>query len=251
MSRETLIAGLDLGKNADFSVLVVVGRTVLAKPVSKRRHAYAIRWLQTWELGTRYTATNPNEPSVIGDVKKRFDSPKLAWAPLAVDYTGVGMAVVEQVQAARVKARLHPVCITSGHNIQTNEQTKDRSWHVPKTELIGNLTVLLENDLLKWEKPGSPMALPLIVRFEKELASFREFITRKKNVTYGAESSQHDDIVLAVSLACFLGEKTGFGDATGIVVPDSEEATVTGEAPAGVFHEKSPAVVLSNWDKLE
>lgn len=237
MTREKLIAGLDLGKNADFSVLVVVGRKKLDKPVSKRRHTYAVRWLQTWELGTRYTAMRPGERSVIGDVKGRFDAPQLAWAPLAVDYTGVGMAVVEQVQAAKVKARLNPVCITSGHTVQTREETKDGSWHVPKTELVGNLTVLLENDLLKWQAPGTPGALPLIGRFEKELGAFREFITRKKNVTYGAEASAHDDLVLAVSLACWLGEHSGGGDVSGISVPDTDAAGpgVLDGAPADVF----------------
>jgi hypothetical protein len=236
MAAETLIAGLDLGKNADFSVLVVVGRKRLEKPVAKRRYSYAVRWLQTWELGTRYTATRPGEPSVIGDVRDRFDAPQLRYAPLAVDYTGVGMAVVEQVIAAKVRARLNPVCITSGHGVKTPAETKDRSWHVPKVELIGALTVLLENDLLKWERPGSPKALPLINRFEKELSAFREFVTRKKNVTYGAEASAHDDLVLAAALACWLGEHTGAGDPAGIGLPEGAGRSAADTAPAGVFH---------------
>lgn len=236
MSAERLISGLDLGKNADFSVLAVLGRTKLEKPVRKRRFAYAVRWLQTWELGTRYTATREGERSVIGDVKARYESPKLRNTALAVDYTGVGMAVVEQVIAAKVRARLNPVCITSGHNVSTPSETKDGSWHVPKVELIGNLTVLLENDLLKWQAPGSPGALPLIVRFEKELAAFREFITRKKNVTYGAEASAHDDIVLGVALAAWLGENTGQGDVSDISVPDEGgTGSVLEGAPDGVF----------------
>jgi hypothetical protein len=126
--------------------------------------------------------------------------------------------------------------ITSGHSVMTPDETKDRSWHVPKVELIGTLVVLLENNLLTWERPGSPRALPLIGRWEKELTAFREFVTRKKNVTYGAEASAHDDIILSVSLACYLGEHFGGGDPTGIVVPDAADASVVGTAPAGVFH---------------
>jgi hypothetical protein len=236
MNVEQLISGLDLGRNADYSVLVTVSRRKLDKPVAKRRFRYAIRWLQTWELGTPYTSAREGARSVIGDVKALYEKPQLKRTPLAVDYTGVGMAVVEQVIAAKVAARLHPVMITAGHNISTPDETKDRSWHVPKVELIGTLTVLLENNLLQWPTPdkAGPLA-QMIGRLEKELAAFREFITRKKNVTYGAESSAHDDIVLAVSLACWLGEHTGTGDASGIGVPgDGGESCVSG-APDGVF----------------
>jgi hypothetical protein len=239
MAAETLISGLDLGKNADFSVFVVVGRSRLPHPVAKRRYTHAVRWLQAWDLGTRYTATKPGERSVIGDVKARFESPQLRYTPLAVDYTGVGMAVVEQVLAAKVKARLNAVCITSGHSISAPGETKDRSWHVPKKELVSTLVVLLENDLLKWQRPDSAGALPLIGRFEKELAAFREHVTRKKNVTYGAEQSQHDDIVMAVALACWLGEHTGTGDASEITVPEARVANCLGGAPSGVFAEEA------------
>ncbi|HEY1191668.1 MAG TPA: hypothetical protein VGE74_28810 [Gemmata sp.] len=232
---EKLFSGLDLGKAADFSVLATVGRRKLDRPVAKRRFSYAVRWLASWELGTRYTATRPGERSVIGDVKALFEQPALTWTTLAADYTGVGMAVIEQVQAAKVQARLHPVCITAGHSISTPEETKDGSWHVPKKELVSTLVVLLENDLLKWQAPNTKGALPLIGRFEKELQAFREHVTRSKNVTYGAEHSQHDDIVMGVALACWLAEHTGAGDAAGVSVPEGRDASAVGGAPAGVF----------------
>jgi hypothetical protein len=249
---EFLVGGLDLGKASDFSVLSVVSRRALPVPVAKRRYSYALRWLQAWELGTKYTATRPGERSVIGDIQARFNSPALAWAPLAVDYTGVGMAVVEQVQAAKVKARLHPVMITGGHTVSTPQETKDRSWHVPKVELVGTLVVLLENGLLTWERPDSMRALPLIGRFEKELAAFREFVTRKKNVTYGAETSQHDDIVLSVALACFLAERVGTGDPAGIGLPADDRETgyagsVLADAPPGVFPERPGATMHGRY----
>lgn len=240
MLDETLIAGLDLGQKKDYPVLAVVGRTRLPQQVAKRRFRYELRWLETWELGTRYTATRPGERSIIGDVKRLFDRPPLTRSPLAVDYNGVGIAVVEQITAAKVLARLHPICSTSGHTISRPEETKDGSWHVPKTELIGTLIVVLENELLSWEPPDSPNALPLIDKFEKELAAFRGWITRKKNVGYGAEQSQHDDIVLAVALAIWLGERVGTGDPSGISVGGGAEGggSVAENAPPGVWAER-------------
>lgn len=234
-TAEKLFSGLDLGKAADFSVFVTVGRHRLEKPVAKRRYRYTLRWLQAWELGTRYTATTPGQRSVIGDVRTLYDQPALRWTALAADYTGVGTAVIEQVIAAKVKARLHPVCITSGHRISTPEETKDGSWHVPKKELVSTLVVLLENDLFKWQAPGTKGALPLIGRFEKELQAFREHVTRAKNVTFGAEQSQHDDIVMAAALACWLAEHAGGGGFDGVGVPRGRDASAVGGAPDGVF----------------
>ena len=122
------VAGLDLGKVADFSALAVLEKRPAPAPTRRRRHLYAVRWLETWELGTPYAA-------IIAGVKGRFDTPPLRWSPLAVDYTGVGTAVVEQIRGVRVPARLHPVLITAGHTVQPPDPQADpprREWHVPK-----------------------------------------------------------------------------------------------------------------------
>lgn len=229
MATPRLISGLDLGKVADFSALACVERSSAPRPTSKRRYQYSLRWLETWELGTKYSA-------IIAGVKDRFESAPLRWSPLAVDYTGVGTAVVEQIQAAKVQARLNPVLITSGHQISRPEETKERAWHVPKKELVSTLLVLLEAGLLRWASPGDRGALRLIGRFEKELQDFRVRVTKARNETFGGEGSQHDDLVLAVSLAVWLGEHLGGGDAAAITVPD--ESTEAERAPEGVFVER-------------
>lgn len=223
-----LISGLDLGKVADFSALACVEKSPAANPKPKRRHQYTLRWLEAWELGTKYA-------SIIADVRARFESPMLNWTPLAVDFTGVGTAVVEQLQAAKVTARLNPVLITSGHSISRPEETKERAWHVPKKELVSTMVVMLEAGLLKWASPSERGALKLISRFEKELQDFRAKVTKSRNETFSGEGSQHDDLVLAVSLAVWLGEHTGTGDASKISVPDAREGSMFEAAPAGVF----------------
>jgi hypothetical protein len=217
MDRPRLYCGLDLGKVADFSALSVVERSPLAKQVGRRRYAYSLRWLETWELGTPYTTCVSGQSSIVGDVKKRFESKQLAWSPLAIDQTGVGVAVVDAVRSAKVQARITPIVITAGHSVTVDPKT--RETHLPKKELISTLLVLLEAGVLKW--PGaSAKRPPAITRFEKELLAFRETITKSKNVTFGAEQSSHDDLVLSVSLACWLGEHSGTGDPSEIGLPD-------------------------------
>jgi hypothetical protein len=122
------------------------------------------------------------------------------WPLLAVDQTGVGAAVVEMVRRAGVPARLYPLCITSGGAVTPAE---DSSLHVPKRELVGVLQLLLQSRRLVF----SPVPQrDLLVR---ELENFKD-----KNPPASGESveswreREHDDLVLAVALACWLGERT-------------------------------------------
>jgi hypothetical protein len=81
---------------------------------------------------------------------------------------------------------------------------EDGSWSVPKRELAGVLQVLLGTRRLQ-VAPALPLALVL----GKELATF----TAKINVATGSESFEawrtrdHDDLVLAVALACWYAER--------------------------------------------
>lgn len=232
-----LIAGLDLGRNADFSVLAVLDRQPRpeGEATPKRRWRYTLRWLQSWDLGTPY-------PTICGGVADRFgrrtdvaDTP-LSWAPLAVDYTGVGTAVVDVLRATRLKAKIEPVLITSGHQVQKIDIPAGRAeHHVPKKELVSNLMALLQGGLLRWTAAGAKGALPLVNRFERELQDFREYVTRAKNQTFGAEASQKDDTVLAVMLAAWLGENTGGGDVGGIGLPHAGAGSMLERAPSGTF----------------
>lgn len=232
MAGPDLIGGLDLGSVADFSVLSVVERLPAPEPTRKRRHQYRVRWLESWDLGTRYT-------DIVADVRARYDTPQLKGTRLAVDMTGVGVAVVDQIRAAKVPARVTPVVITAGHKTTVDRATNES--HVPKKELVSTLLVLLQAGLVKWPAaadlprtgPGAKFR-QMVLKLEKELADFRVKVTRAANETFGGDKSQHDDIVLSMMLACWLGEHTGSGDAAGCSVADGPDSVV-GSAPDGVF----------------
>jgi hypothetical protein len=224
-----LICGLDLGTVQDYSALSVLERLPAPVPTPKRRYQYRLRWLETWDLGTKYT-------DIVAGVAARFDTPALRWSKLAIDMTGVGVAVVDLVRAAKVQARVTPVVITGGHKTTVDPETRES--HVPKKELVSTLMVLLQAGLVKWDVK----ALKLAARLEKELAEFRVKVTKSANETFGGDKSSHDDLVLSLALACWLGEHSGGGDPAGISVPDEgagggRGGSVVGDAPGGVFHE--------------
>jgi hypothetical protein len=224
--RPVIYTGLDLGAAKDYTALACVQRWP-ADPVPaavgsdrppRRPWRYAVRHLQTWPLGVRYT-------TVADDVRRLYDDPRLTGSALVPDYTGVGRPVVDALRASRVRARLVPVLTTGGKLVHQNAEAG--VWNVPKADLVARLQVLLQAGLVQVEQ-----RLPLAARLRKELEGFRVTITKAKNETYAADASQHDDLLFAVMLAVWLGERDGGGLASGITVGGGG---VVDDAPPGVF----------------
>ena len=92
-----------------------------------------------------------------------------------------------------------PVSITGGQAVTVAE---DRSLHVPKKELVTCLQVVLQSHRLRIARGLHEAAL--LVR---ELQQFQVKITAAAHETFGVwREGQHDDLVLAVALACWWAE---------------------------------------------
>jgi hypothetical protein len=185
--------GLDLGQMSDFTALAVLERPLLASGAASkaRRPAYSVRYLKRWPLGTSY-------PEVARDVLRLLEVPPLPGCALVVDETGVGRPVVELLAEGLVGADcwLWPVSITAGSAVTWE---KDGSCHVAKLRLVSVLQALLQSDRLR-----IAAALPEAT----ELGTFSVKITAAGNETYAAwRERDHDDLVLAVALAAWLGEQ--------------------------------------------
>jgi len=187
--------GLDLGQAQDFTALAVLEQTVVPDPDKLGAHLrhYACRHLERLPLGTSYTAVAVRLRGLTG-------TGPLRGAALVVDQTGVGRAVVDLLRAARLPVQLRAVTITAGH---TTTLGTDGSLHVPKKELVGTLQVLLQARRLKVAQ-----ALPEARTLEQEFLTFQVKITAAAHETFGAwREGQHDDLVLAVALAAWYGER--------------------------------------------
>jgi len=220
-----LIGGLDLGQSADHSALCLVERVRLDQPRFRRRHQYVIRLLDEYPLGVSYT-------DQVGRVVKTLSHDKVRGASVAVDYTGVGRPVFDLLRDARPPVVLYPLLTTSGHSVTHDRET--REYHVPKSQQVALLQVLLQADLLT-----AHPKLPTAARLRDQLARFRVKITKAKNEVFGAESGTNDDLVSAVMLAVWLGEHVGGGDPSAIRVGggsgESAAASAVDTAPPGVF----------------
>jgi hypothetical protein len=195
--RPPFVVGVDLGQSKDFTAIAIV-EEVPSATLDARNHvstqtALHLRYLERIALGTRY-------PAIVGHVLGLLDQPPLSReVPLVVDKTGVGSAVVDLFTAAGV--RPWAVTITGGDAV-TREPYHIK---VPKRELVGQLVALYHGGRLKVAE-----GLPLVPALVDELLNFRI----KVNIKTGHDSyeswreSVHDDLVLAVALACWHAENT-------------------------------------------
>jgi hypothetical protein len=181
-------SGLDLGQTTDHSALAVVERTTQPHPTKPRQTVYhfAVRHLHRWPLGTSY-------PQVVTDVKTLFATLPLKDTVLAIDRTGVGRAVVDHFVSAGISASLQPLTITGGE--------KSSAGSVAKKDLVSAVQVPLQDRRLK-----IAAGLPLASVLAEELAAFRVKVTLAGNETFEAwRERDHDDLVLAVALALWVG----------------------------------------------
>jgi hypothetical protein len=175
----TFAAGLDLGQSQDHTGLVIVER--LEEEGGAR---YDVRHLERFKLGTGY----PTIVAVVTDLLKQ--EPLSEKAPLIVDGTGVGRAVVEML--GRPRGGLVPVTITGGEATVFEKGY----WHVPKRELVGVVQSLLQTRKLKFAE-----GLPLVSTLVKELLGFQIKISAAAHDTYGNwRDGEHDDLVLGLAL---------------------------------------------------
>lgn len=184
------LIGVDLGQAQDYTAL-----TVLQRDKTDTGNTYQVRHLERLPLGTPY-------PAQVHRVAELFVSVKALGAGtprLIVDQTGVGRPVVDMLREAGMTDLL-AVTITAGDNV-----SKDgREYRVPKRELVSVLQVLLQS-----ERMVIAADLPESSVLTKELLAFRVKFTAKGHDSYGNDwrENDHDDMVLAVALAAWAGER--------------------------------------------
>lgn len=195
-------AGLDLGQAQDYTALSILerlttryGRLEWAEyggpppPVPAR---YELRWLERFPLGTSY-------PLQVKRVVALLEQPPLQGnVRLGVDYTGVGRPVVDLFRDSALTCPVWPIGIHGGD--KTSHEAG--RWSVPKRDLISAAQVLMQNGRLKIAS-----SLPEAATLTTELQNFKMKIAASGHDSYESwRESAHDDLVLSLSLACWLAE---------------------------------------------
>jgi hypothetical protein len=181
--------GLDLGQRKDFTAVAVVEREERNWVEGPR---LMVRHLERMALGTAYTR-------VVERVFRMMRHPALERdARLVVDATGVGAPVVELLRSAGLAGRITAVTITGGEQAHGASE----EWRVPRRDLLMGLEVLLEAGELT------------IARRLAEAERLKRELTRIQVGGRRSDGGEHDDLVIALGLACWrarAGRRRGFG----------------------------------------
>jgi hypothetical protein len=221
--KTDFIMGVDLGQAQDYTAVVVLEREARETGEIKERHHtgsrisygdgrpsvggdwtektpvminyFTARYLERLPLGTPY----PEQVRQIKNLYERLrdDGKDVS---LAVDATGVGRPVVDMLTQARLPVTA--ISITAGDAVAR----EGGDYRVPKRDLASVVQVLLQTGRLKIDKTLLEANI-----LTAELEGFKYNITASGHDRYGNDvaawrEAAHDDMVLAVAVACWYGE---------------------------------------------
>ena len=213
------VLGLDLGQASDYSAMAALTKKAyhpdwdsqvkmrLAKIQDEgQRKVEAAKYvkdpscnlirLQRWPLKTSYL-------QIVEDVL--HVCLKSQAAMLVVDMGGPGRPVVDllrqQAEIRRVNTRIRPVSIVASNaSMRMHKEARGSYWTVPKVDLVTAAAVLMQGGNLVTPNKADPMIKLLI----KEMRSFRMRQSPSGRTNqFEARQGEHDDVVLAFSLACW------------------------------------------------
>jgi hypothetical protein len=194
----SFIIGQDLGQAVDYSARAFIERTQALTQLDDRRgeyfeDRYVIRKLERPAKKTKYT-------DQVTDLSAQLKSEVIKDADLVVDATGVGRPVIDIMR--HIGLSPIPVLITGGSDVNQS----DGFWRVPKKILVSTLAIVLQSGRLQIV---SGLALRDVL--QREMMAFKVKVHKNAHETYDAQEGEHDDIVIAVALAVWWGERTAKG----------------------------------------
>jgi hypothetical protein len=190
--RIRYFAGLDIGQLSDYTALAIMERVYKYEDHLdiETQLEHRLVHLMRFELGTPY-------PEVVDRLGEFFAREPLAGRTrLAVDATGVGLAVFQDLKKARLPVReIMPVLITAGQQVNR----EGGIWRVPKRDLVHPLRVRFEEKSIK-----IPRGLTYLEALAEELAGYEMKVnqgTGHDSYSNDPRETPHDDLVLATALA--------------------------------------------------
>jgi hypothetical protein len=220
---ETLrIVSVDLGQQRDYTAIAVVERGyVNAGELYNAEYYHRGEWVHRarepvqLEYRVRHLERPPLETSYVAVVERILEllttlAKRDTELVLAVDTTGVGRPVADMLKSRLWKwLEIHRhthittgwITITGGDSVT---MTEGGVLRVPKRDLASAPLVLMQNGQLKIAE-----GMRLADTLRKELLNFKVKINiATAHDSYEAwREGDHDDLVLAVAMACWCGER--------------------------------------------
>jgi hypothetical protein len=200
LSRK-MVLGIDIGRVQDHTAVSLVESYEVLTDFDNHGAAYrkerrmAVRYLERMPRGMSWPdmvkRLREIHQSMAGDLQAR------TWV---VDATGVGDSVVNLIRKADLAKSLAAIQITSGHEVSPTHHSY--GYYVPKRDLITNLQLLMQGQRLK-----------VAAELQDAQLLMQEMKAMEVQVSLGGgeqsaswREKEHDDLVLATALACWMIE---------------------------------------------
>lgn len=187
ISRPIVVYGMDIGKVKDPAVMCCLSsRPGIARSDGDPLPVWNVHRIEALPLGTPYA------------VQAAYAASAASVAPVAMDATGIGAAVLEATRnmaTADVVDRIIGITWTGGN--QGRHESAD--WKVAKNVLIHNLVRAIDHDGIRIHPRTSGAAT-----LTKQMRTFVRDL--KGNGAANALSGHHDDYIAALMIAAYIGD---------------------------------------------
>jgi hypothetical protein len=208
--------GLDIGQASDPAALAVVGMdeypvsSLALNAKSKRKEMrFDVIWLEEFPLGTEYRVIVERVKFIMEQEDPMINNN----CRLVMDFGQVGRAVREMFQEVGIT----PVCINILGSMAGESRRTSVGYNVPKVDLVSVLHVAFSFGQIKIaENIKGIDDRNMSNRLMDELGAFKMKLTKANNMTFeAATESMHDDLVIAVAIACWYLEETAL-----VIIPE-------------------------------
>lgn len=196
--------GVDFGSQQDYTALTLIKRNDIIKQEYSMtrgltqediRTEYQLLFIERMDLGTPYQKVVDRVSTILRDEDLRGD------IIVVPDATGVGIPIVQLMRSQNVS----PMIPISIHGGQATNKNDFGGYSVPKRDLVSALAIVVQSRRLR-------VASDINYRMQlvHEMQNFVPKFTKNGGDTYEALMERdHDDLVMALSMAIWLAEKHG------------------------------------------
>ncbi len=189
------LLGLDFGSITDHTALVLAARAENpgAHNEGEPLHVYELVHTEQLPLGINY-------PDIISYVDSFVKQKEISGrVQVAADCTGVGVAVLDLLRSNPSLSDITwSIVFTSGQGVTQ----KGMVFKVPKKDLIASVLILSGRGLLTCNNK-----MPQAETLRKEMLGYIMKKSTAGNLKFDAMSRMHDDMVVALCMVCWIGER--------------------------------------------
>jgi hypothetical protein len=196
--ERAFLIGLSVSQGAPCGVAVLERFKPPAASEQRRLATYVCRYLRRWlPPATAY-------PVLLSELAVMLQGP-LEWSDLIVEAGPSIRPVVAMLRKHRLRASIRPVEV----KVSAEDTYVGDAWRVGKGSLIETTRQVLQEERMTFDEqmPAEVMAsTPSVRTIYQALLTYPFEPAPSANEAFAVREGEYDDLVLAVTLACWYGE---------------------------------------------